>query len=215
MTSPLSWRIAGAVSNRAAIYVSSGSSLLDGSESDGTNKLNAPSQDFGANWTALNTTLTANSIVAPDTTTTAAQLLETAVTDRHILYTISSFAITGGASVTYSVYAKMITRRYLQITVANTAKVYAYYDLQAGTMTGSGTVSPDGSTAISATNCQAAVNGFYKCSITAVLDAATTAPYFQFSLSDVATYGAPLSSDSPSYLGVITNGAALWRPKVV
>lgn len=216
MTWAIASGIAGGLASSAAVYAPSGSVLLDGSESDGTNKLIGGNADFTTNWTGLNATLTANNAVAPDTTTTAARLLETAVTDRHIAYIIG-FSITAGATVTYSVYAKQITRRYLQMTVGpgGAAAIYAYYDLQAGTVTNSGTISPDGTTVVSATNCQAAVNGFYKCTLTGKVDAGSTTPYLTLALSDVATYGAPLSSDSPSYLGVITNGAYLWRPKVV
>jgi len=198
----------------AALFVPGSAPLLDGSESDGTNKLDAPTAAFSSNWNTSNATFVDDIDTAPDGTTTGARLLETAVTDRHILYNIGYF-ITAGASVTYSVYAKMITRRYLQVMVANSSRLYAYFDLQTGTVTDSGTVSPDGSTNLSATSCQAAVNGYYKCTITGILDASTTQPYFQFGLSDVATYGAPLSSDSPSYLGNTSNGAYLWRPKVV
>lgn len=200
-------------SNAAAL---SGTPLLDGSESDGTSKLDAPTTAMTSNWNALNGTFTNTAGTAPDGSGNASKLLETAVTDRHIIYNIG-FAITAGATVTYSIYAKMITRRYLQMTVGpgGAAAIYAYFDLQAGAVTNSGTISPDGTTVVSATNCQAAVNGFYKCTLTGKVDAGTTSPYLTLALSDVATYGAPLSADSPSYLGVITNGALFWRPKVV
>ena len=216
MTSPLSWRIASSVSNSASIYVPSGGALLDGSESDGTSKLTAPTTAMTSNWDALNGTFTNTAGTAPDGSGNASKLLESAVTDRHIIYTIG-FAITAGATVTYSIYSKMITRRYLQMTAGpgGAAAIYAFFDLQAGSVTNSGTVSPDGTTVVSATNCQAAVNGFYKCTLTGKVDAGTTSPYLTLALSDVATYGAPLSAESPSYLGVITNGALFWRPKVV
>lgn len=200
------------VTNAAAI--SGGVALLDGSESDGTNKLDAPTSAFSANWNTVDATFTDDIDTAPDGTTTGARLLEAATTNRHILYNVG-YTITAGGVVTYSVYAKMIARRYLQISVANSSRLIVYYDLQAGIVTDTKLVAPDGSTAISATSCQAAVNGYYKCSLTGILDASTTQPYFQFGLSDVPTYGAPLAADSPSYLGNVANGAALWRPKVV
>lgn len=197
-----------------ASYSPAAATLLDGSESDGTNKLDAPTSAFSANWSTIDATFTDDIDTAPDGTTTGARLLEAATTNRHILYNVG-FTITAGGSVTYSIYAKSITQRYLQVTVANSSRLIVYYDLQTGTVTDTELVSPDGSTALSASSCQAAVNGYYKCSLTGILDASTTQPYFQFALSDVATYGAPLAADSPSYLGNVTYGAYLWRPKVV
>jgi len=195
-----------------------GGALLDGSEADGTNLISgAGNLDFSSGWNTLDTTLTANNALAPDGTTTAARVLEAATTARHILYHQPA-TITAGSSRTYSFYAKSITRRYLQISIQGTpgsSKIYAYFDLQTGLVTNSGVLNASGGTAVSSTSCQAAVNGFYKCTLVGIVDGTTTMPFVVPALSDVATYGAPLDVESPSFAGNAANGLYLWRPKVV
>lgn len=195
-------------------FTPAGSSLLDGSEADGTNILSGGLLDFSSSWGTLNVSLTPNNGLAPNGATEAAQMLETAANDRHGIYASVSFSITAGGSYIWSVYAKAITRRYLQIAVAGSGKIYAYFDLLTGVVTTSGTLTPDGATVVSAVNCQAAVNGFYKCSLAGIVDGVSATPFLQYMTSDVGTYGAPLSSDSPSFTGNTSNGVYLWRPKV-
>ena len=191
--------------------------LLDGSESDGTNLITGASDLDFTTWAALASTKTINNATSPAGTLTACRILEDVTTDRHGIYNSSIFTITGGSSHTYSVYAKSITRRYMQIILAvgGSAKIYAYFDLQSGAVTNSGTVSPSGGTAVTSTSIAAAVNGFYKCTITGIVDGTSTGPFFQFMASDVGTYGAPLTADSPSFAGNTSNGIYVWRPKAV
>lgn len=108
-------------------------------------------------------------------------------------------------------------RRYLQLGLASntvaTNKALCYIDLQTFVFT-----DPElRGTASSITNTLAspAVNGFYKYEFDCNLNGhVTDNPFFQIALSDVATYGAPLSSDSPQYLGDGASGAYVWRPKL-
>lgn len=202
--------------NVAALYASAGGSLLDGSESDGTNLITDAGQlDFSGSWGALNATLTPNNALAPNGATAAARILEDSATGRHGAY-LYFYGITVGGTQTYSFYAKAITRQYLQIIIGGSgnAKIYAYYDLLGGTVTNSGTESPDGSTVVSGTSCAAAQNGFYKCTLTGIVDAGSVAVFFQGMASDVSTYGSPLDSGSPSFAGNTSNGVYLWRPKI-
>jgi len=192
-----------------AFTPASGAALLDGSEADGTQLL--PSTDFSG-WGSLGGTFTANNTTAPDGTTTAGRFLEDTSTARHGMYSVGGWSFTAGTSHTYSFYVKSITRRYFQLLVSGTGKIYAYFDLQTGTVTNSGV---DTGTSVTATSCQAAVNGFYKCSLTGIVDGSSTAPFVHAMCSDVATYGAPLDSNSPSFTGNAANGLYLWRPKVV
>lgn len=203
--------------NVAALYASAGGSLLDGSESDGTNQLTGGQSLFTSDWGSVEATLTPSNAVAPNGATEAARLLETTANDRHIIYGSAFYLPSAGASFTYSVYAKAINRQYIQLMVGSGAatRVYAYFDLINGTVTDSGFVSGSGGTAVSATSIQAAVNGFYKCSMTMIYDGSTSVLTPQIDLSDVATFGAPLSANSPQYTGNASNGAYLWRAKVV
>lgn len=195
-----------------------GSALLDGSEADGTNRITDSTWlNFSAGWGVLGATLTANNAVAPDGATTAARLLESVDDARHGLYIADPGMIVAGNAHTYSIYVKSITRRYFVLMVAGGggAKVYVYFDLQTGAVTDSGTVAPSGGTAVVSSSIAEAVNGFYKCSMRAIVDGTSDGPFVQPMLSNVATYGAPLDSNSPQYAGNTAQGAYLWRPKVV
>ncbi len=200
--------------NVAALYAAAASGGLDGSESDGTNKYDASEALFGG-WATYESTLTTNAGNSPAGTTTAASLLETVNNDRHIAWAPSKDVISGTA-YTYSIYLKSITRRYAQVLVygQSSPKIYAYFDLQTGTVTDTGMVSPDGSSAISSTNCEVGANGFYKCTLRGILDGTSSVTNLQVSLSDVATYGANVTAGAPYYVGSTSNGAYLWRPKM-
>ncbi len=185
---------------------------LDGSESDGVNLLTGTNA-MTSGWTTLDTTLTNAAAVASDGTTTASSMLEAATTARHGVYQLATIG-GGNPAVNYSCYAKQVTRRYLQILIVRAdtgGRMWAYYDLQAGTVTDSGT---SGIAILNSTAIAAGANGYYKCTLNGNCTAGgNTQAYVSIMASNVATYGAPLDSDSPSYLGVITNGAYLWRPK--
>lgn len=204
------------ISNAAAL--SGGSSLLDGTESDGTQLLGAGPAAITSGWTGLQATLTANAASDSGGGSTAATLRETAGGAlRHGIY--HQPTITAGGTYTYSAYALAVSQNYLQILIATdsapTGVVCAYFDLSSGTVTDSRIVTNSGTTAIGTPTIQAAVGGFYKCTIPGVILNNTTAtPYFQIMCSDVATYGTPLQADSPAYVGNASKGANIWRPKV-
>lgn len=212
IASPIAWRNAG-VDEGAG-----GTALLNGSESDGTQLLGAGPATLTSGWSTLSATLTANAASAPGGGSTAATLRETVGgIVRHGIY--HQPTITGGGTYTYSVYALSVTRRYLQILVATSggtaATICAYFDLTGAAVTDSRIVRNSGTTTIGTPTIQAAVGGFYKCSIPGVLlNGTNTNPYFQIMCSDVATYGAPLEADSPGFVGNASNGLNIWRPKV-
>lgn len=200
--------------NVAALYAAAAGGGLDGSESDGTNLFDSNDIAF-VGWGTYESTLTANAGTDPSGTSAAASLLETTNNDRHIAWAASK-SVTSATAYTYSIYVKSITRRYVQVLIygQSSPKIYAYFDLQSGTVTDTGSVSPDGSSAISSTNCQVGANGFYKCTLRGVLDGTSTVTNMQISLSDVATYGANVVAGAPYYVGSTSNGAYLWRPKM-
>lgn len=210
--------VRGGIITNVAGWASSGGSLLDGSESDGTQLLGAGPAAITSGWSTLNATLTANAASDPGGGSTAATLRETVGgTVRHGIY--HQPTITGGGTYTYSVYALSVTRRYLQILVTTSggtaATICAYFDLTGAAVTDSRIVKNSGTTTIGTPTIQAAVGGFYKCSIPGVLlNGTNTNPYFQIMCSDVATYGAPLEADSPGFVGNASNGLNIWRPKV-
>ncbi len=205
------------VPQHAALSAGAAASLLDGSESDGTNLLGAGPAAFTSGWSTLDATLTANAASDPAGGSAAATVRETSgAPRRHGIYRQPSF--TAGTSHTYSVYALSVTRQYMVLFVAgsaSSAKLYAYFDVINGTVTDSGILNSSGSS-IGTPTIEAAVGGFFKCSIpSAVVDSSSGNPYLQYMCSDVATYGAPLESDNPQFAGSTSTGLNLWRPKVV
>ena len=126
------------------------------------------SEDFSnAAWTKSNSTVTANTIVAPDGTLTTDKLIANSGTQ-------TSRVSNGGVAITaqaytFTVYAKRGEKRYLQIFFdANQFNTTSFvnFDLQDGVL---GTV---GSTATASID--AVGNGFYRCRISATSNAATT-----------------------------------------
>lgn len=197
-------------------FTPGGAVLLDGSESDGANLLLSGPAALTSGWNTLDATLTSNNAVAPNGATEAARILEQATTNRHGIYHQPS--ISAGDTRTYSAYAKSITRRYVQLLVAansGTGTIYAYFDLLTGAVTASGIGVNSGTTTIGTPTIEAAVNGFWKCTVPGVrLNGTAALPFFQLMASDVGIHGAPLVSDSPSYAGNTSNGLHVWRPKV-
>jgi hypothetical protein len=187
---------------------------LDGSESDGTNLIPTGGSGMTAGWSVLATALTTAVTTAPDGTTTAAFSKEDSSSGRHIMYRSDVPSLSNATAYTFSVYAKMNGRRYLQLycDVGGTTKAYAYFDLQSGVV---GDVGKTAGAAVSGTptsQIQVGANSFYKCTVSFVTGATgvcTTA----INLSIVSTYGAPLVSDAPSYAGDNVSGNYLWRPK--
>lgn len=192
-------------------------SLLDGSESDGTNLLlTSGNKMLAADWDGANTVDTQDAEVAPDGTTTAMFVKENSANDAHIIFQLRLGAYTADSFIRFSVYAKMNGRRYLQMLSTNASAGgdnYAYFDLQTGTVTDSGVL--NGAQTTTNVSIEAALNGYYKCSAEMRNSASATNSYFIFSLSNVGTYGAPLASNRPSYAGDNTSGIYMWRAKVV
>jgi len=192
--------------------------LLDGSESDGTNLITSGGTGMTAGWGPVEATFTNATTTDPSGGSAASSLIESANNTRHIL-SRSETGMPADTNLTFSVYAKMNGRRYLVLNVADLATgsaefLTAIFDLQAGAVTDSDIVHAGTGTAIVSTAIAAAVNGFYKCSLTYKIDTTTTGIYLQFFMSNVATYGAPLQFDAPQYTGDGSSLIYLWRPKL-
>jgi hypothetical protein len=152
------------------------------------------SQDFdNAAWTKGNVTVTANSIAAPDGTTTADLLLETTANDIHYVQK----SITESASTTYvrSVYAKAGARHWLAIQSKSLDNKFhfANFDLSSGVL---GTVS------LATASCVDVGSGFFLCSMVWSSGTGATGANDAFFLEN--------ADNSQSYTGVITSGLYLW-----
>lgn len=188
------------------------STLLNGSESDGTNLLTGGS-GMTSDWDISNATLTNAAAIAPDGTTTASSLIENSANNRHITFQDYTGAALGAFRL--SVYAKQITRRYIVLyaTDSDVQTAGVYVDLQTGTITDTNV---SGTMTLSSTSIASGANGFWKITMEANFGASETGDrYLVIVLSPVDTYGVPLVNDNPSYTGDGTSGVYLWRPKLV
>lgn len=141
-------------------------------EEQRTNLITYSEQFDNAAWTKSNTTVTANTIVAPDGTLTGDKVVESNSTSRHEITLASAIAgATAGATYTLSLFAKAAGRSYVEVFFATgeiTNNPYAIFDLANGTVSYS-----SGATAsIISTG-----NGFYRCSITAIPLSTTITPF--------------------------------------
>jgi hypothetical protein len=149
-------------------------------------------QEFdNAAWTKANMTVTANSTVAPDGTSTADTITSSAAAG--YVYPISSiFAAAGGATYTLTIYAKAGTVSTFQLLIAATATYTGNFNLSTGVAT---TATPN--TTVSMVD---AGNGWYRCVITAASVANTA--YTEIQIGRIASgltlniWGAQLQTGS-------------------
>jgi len=156
----------------------------------GATNLALQSQAFNeANWSKINSSVSANSQVAPDGATTADTLIEDNTSNVHALAV--AFTVTVQA-YTFSVFAKAGTRSWMFLqNSTDTQRVW--FDLSngvVGTQTGAtGSI-------------QSLPNGWYRCSIT--LTPASAA-------SKTFAINASTGNGTISYLGDGTSGIFIWQ----
>ena len=157
------------------------------------------SEEFGTTWTATRSSVTANTITAPNGTLTADAIIEdTTVTNTHNIGQSISFI--SGTTYTVSVFAKATTSpRFLQIifpSVAFGATRRPVFDLVNGT-------------ALASTDTTASIenigDGWYRC-ITSMVATSTTSTPIQLQLANTYTVGA----GSSVYTGDGVSGLYLW-----
>lgn len=158
------------------------------------NLLTYSEQFENAVWGKTQSSVTPNTEVAPDGTTTADSLIEDSTAAvRHYIQTVSS-GITAANTYTVSIYAKPNGRTRLNVIFSGGTADWAWFDLSAvsatvGTGTGAATIT-------------AAANGFYRCSF--VVNA-TGAASTQWNLMDNTT-----PSRLKTYNGNGTSGVYIW-----
>ena len=178
-------------------YYGTDSSTYHSAKVTYSNLVTYSEQFDNAAWNKPQSTVTANTVVAPDGTTTADTMLETAVTNYHSVYVFVN--VTSGTTYRMAVYAKAQNRSVIQIegsSGAFGANAYASYDLANGAL---GAVGSSATASITSVG-----NGWYLCTLIAPATATTTSA---FNIHTATTIGAALRE---SYLGVITNGVYLW-----
>jgi len=142
-------------------------------EEQRANLLTYSAEFDNAAWTKSNATATANTIAAPDGTTTADTLAEDTATGVHSY--AQTFSATSGTSYALSGFFKNGDGRYVQLlfgSAGHGTTAFANFDLQAGTV---GTVGATATATI--TNFG---NGWYRCSIVSTATATTSSASGQF-----------------------------------
>jgi hypothetical protein len=156
-----------------------------------TNLLTYSEQFDNAAWTKSNSTVTANSVVAPDGTTTADKCQEDSVNTYH--YSFQQRTYSAGVH-TISAYFKAAERSFAWLYLNTGATATAYFNLATGVV---GTVSGTGSPTASITS---VANGWYRCTLTATVPATVGG----------AGYGIALADNTPSYTGTTGSGIYVW-----
>jgi hypothetical protein len=146
-----------------------------------------------------------NTVVAPDGSTTACALVEDATSGSHNLGsgTDAIATVTAGSTFTFSIYAKPGVRTELrtQIGVIGTDDVFVRFNLSgAGSISGTSTVR--GTATLSAESIALDENGFYRCVVKMSMGGSNT---------DVGCYLNMRQSNSTSYSGSSgSTGVSIW-----
>jgi len=167
-------------------------------------------ESFGSStWTKSGSSVTENSIAAPDGTTTADTLTEDSSAARHWM-TVASSAVANQVA-TFSIYVKKKDRRYCFITLNNSGGVSRYspiFDLDNGTVVAENVT---GSPASNSASITSAGSGWYRLQAT-LSSGASGLSEIGFGLSDSATPSLVVSS--PTYTGDGTSGIYIWGAQV-
>jgi hypothetical protein len=153
------------------------------------NLLTVPTLFDDPAWAKTNTTVTANTSLAPDGTTTADTITEDTATSTHLVRS-AVVSLPGSSTATFSVYAKPNGRTWLQLANASYGNT-VYFDLSTGAV---------GNTSFASGSAVAVGNGWYRCSITFGTNAGNQ--QFDFRLAS--------ANGTNSYTGNGTSGVLLW-----
>jgi len=195
--------LSGELDSRITFSRTSNATLIG---SDGTlqyaphNLLTYSEQFDNAAWTKAQSTITSNSVTAPDGTTTADKLVEDATNSQHVLFRSTSISLntTHAASGYFKAGERTrINFRLLNGTFNSGANVT--FDLSAGT-------TPFSSLIGTATNLLFSItpvgDGWYRCSVSCVVDATSTAGVWAAYLVN--------TGNNDTYTGDGTSGIYVW-----
>jgi hypothetical protein len=119
------------------------------------NLLTFTQQFDNAAWLKTNTTVTANSTVAPDGTSTADTLTSSAGAGVHYMRQVAT--VTASTAYAFSFYVKAGTHNFIQLLNAGTVAAFANFDLANGV---AGTTGAKSTASITSTG-----NGWYRCTV--------------------------------------------------
>ena len=157
----------------------------------GRRNLLTRTEEFGdAVWTKGGVTVSVNTDVAPDGTTTADRLIEDTSTGEH--RTFQNAIFTSGLNYTFSIYVKPLGRSLVQLTSSSAVIWTATFDVTAGSVT---------NTVAGTASISAAGNGWFRLSISDT-SISTASSNLQVRLVDTGI--------NTVYTGNGTSGILLW-----
>jgi hypothetical protein len=124
------------------------------------------SEDFAnAAWTKDGSTISSNTIIAPDGTLTGDLLIPSTSSVGHQAYN-GPISITAGTTLTYTVYAKAGGYNWFSISAYDSGEKYSWFNLSTG--------AAGGNTAGNTSTITHVGNGWYRCSVTRTVAATST-----------------------------------------
>jgi hypothetical protein len=170
-------------------------------EEQRTNLLTYSAAFSDASWSKLNSSITADAIVAPDGTLTGDKLVENTSTASHGVQS-SIISYTSGQTLTLSVYAKAAERSVVTLRIDGNTGNFGngvYFDLSTGTVSQSATgvttsIAPVG-------------NGWYRLTATATASGTSSGSSSSIIYLSDTTTG---TSGQKSYTGDGTSGIFIW-----
>lgn len=164
------------------------------------NVLTFPTEFDNAAWTKTGSTVTANATTAPDTTSTADELVENSAGGVHTVHQDPTLEI--NTLYTFSVYAKADERSiiYLDLRFDSAEQVQVWFDLSLGTFQQISVPARQGIVVMTD-----AGDGWYFCSVTKNSGSGVV---FGFSRASI---GLATAFQAASYTGDGASGAFLWN----
>ena len=174
------------------------------------------SEDLSTTWALARATISTNTVIAPDGTTTADTLVEDATSaNTHIVYQIMPDGdFTNDATYTFSCYVKAANRTWVRYTLRDKGGNYpvAEFDVENGVVGGA-------ATAGNTSTIENVGNGWYRCSMSRDIDSGTNDPILHIiageATNDVTFDG--LSQDSLHLWGAqveLANGRTAASPYI-
>ncbi len=170
-----------------------------------------PSEDYSTTWTQLNITVTTNQAVAPNGATTMDKLDDGVVAGVNHGLRLQITGNTPNVIRTFSIFAKDIDRRYLQLMMyggGTNGFIYCTADLQSGTISASGIGSAVTGTVFTSAAIESFTDGIYRIALTGSPSSTDDAIYFFALLSNAATGASPAYTGSNKSLYL---WAAQWE----
>jgi hypothetical protein len=167
-------------------------------EEQRTNLLTYSEQFDNAAWAKTRSSITANTVVAPDGALTGDKLVEdTTATSTHFI--TQSFSGTTGTIYTATLYAKAAGRDFVRITLPSA--IFGVSTSWAFNLTTGATSSIANTTGTTATS-ENVGNGWWRIRVTSIAATATTSGNFQINISETST--------NATYTGDGYSGLYIW-----